>query len=80
MERKSKGSRGLEAYCKGGQGPPWAVAPSKKKKDGTKASKWLGILKVITRGSHQGATSNVLNASYLGFTTYKSSLSSISIT
>jgi hypothetical protein len=22
MERQSKGSRGLEAYCKGGQGPP----------------------------------------------------------
>jgi ribosomal protein L12E/L44/L45/RPP1/RPP2 len=32
MERESKGSRGLGAYCKGGQGPPWAVAPSKKKK------------------------------------------------
>jgi len=31
MERLSKGSRGLEAYCKGGQGPPWAVAPPKKK-------------------------------------------------
>jgi len=30
MERQSKGWRGLEAYCKGGQGPPWAVAPSKK--------------------------------------------------
>ena len=32
MERQSKGSRGLEAYCKGGQGPPRAVAPQKKKK------------------------------------------------
>jgi hypothetical protein len=32
MEGQSKGSRGLEAYCKGGQGPPRAVAPSKKKK------------------------------------------------
>ena len=31
-ERESKGSRGLEAYCKGGHGPPWAVAPPKKKK------------------------------------------------
>ena len=31
MERKSKGSRGLEAYCKGGQGPPQALAPPKKK-------------------------------------------------
>ena len=30
MERQSKGSRGLEAYCKGGQGLPWAVAPPKK--------------------------------------------------
>jgi len=30
MERQSKGSRGLEAYCKGAQGPPRAVAPSKK--------------------------------------------------
>ena len=32
MERQSKGSRGLEAYCKGGQGPPRAVAPPKKKR------------------------------------------------
>ena len=32
MERQSKGSRGLEAYCNGGQGPPRAVAPLKKKK------------------------------------------------
>ena len=31
MERQSKGSRGLEAYCKGGHGPPRAVAPPKKK-------------------------------------------------
>jgi len=31
MERQSKGSRGLEAYCNGGQGPPRAVAPLKKK-------------------------------------------------
>ena len=30
MERQRKGSRGLEAYCKGGQGPPRAVAPPKK--------------------------------------------------
>jgi len=30
MERQSKGSRDLEPYCKGGQGPPRAVAPSKK--------------------------------------------------
>jgi hypothetical protein len=30
--RDSKGSRVLEAYCKGGQGPHRAVAPSKKKK------------------------------------------------
>ena len=33
MERQSKGSRGQEAYCKGGQGPPRAVAPLKKKKN-----------------------------------------------
>jgi hypothetical protein len=32
MERQSKGSRDLEAYYKGGQGPPRAVAPPKKKK------------------------------------------------
>jgi hypothetical protein len=32
MERQSKESRNLEAHCKGGQGPPRAVAPSKKKK------------------------------------------------
>ena len=31
MERQSKGLRGLEAYCNGGQGPPRAVAPLKKK-------------------------------------------------
>jgi len=31
MERQSKGLRGLEAYCKGGQGLPWPVAPPKKK-------------------------------------------------
>jgi len=33
MERQSKGLTGLEAYCKGGQGPPRAVAPPKKKKN-----------------------------------------------
>jgi hypothetical protein len=32
MERQSKGSRHLEAYRRGGQGPPRAVAPFKKKK------------------------------------------------
>jgi hypothetical protein len=32
MERYSKESRGLEKYCNGGQGPPRAVAPWKKKK------------------------------------------------
>jgi hypothetical protein len=32
MERQSKESRNLEAHCKGGQGPPRAVEPSKKKK------------------------------------------------
>ena len=31
MERQTKGSRGMEAYCKGGHGPPRAVAPPKKK-------------------------------------------------
>jgi hypothetical protein len=25
--RDSKESRGLEAYCRGGQGPPWALTP-----------------------------------------------------
>jgi hypothetical protein len=30
METQSKESRNLEAHCKGGQGPPRAVAPSKK--------------------------------------------------
>jgi hypothetical protein len=33
MEGQSKGSRGLEAYCKGDQGPPRAVAASKKKEE-----------------------------------------------
>ena len=28
MERQSKEPRGLEAYCRGGLGPPRAVAPS----------------------------------------------------
>ena len=28
MERQRKESRGLEAYCRGGQGPPRSVAPS----------------------------------------------------
>ena len=28
MERQSKEPRDLEAYCRGGQGPPRAVAPS----------------------------------------------------
>ena len=28
MERQSKESKGLEAYCRGGQGPTRAVAPS----------------------------------------------------
>jgi hypothetical protein len=27
MERQSTESRGLKAYCRGGQGPPQAVAP-----------------------------------------------------
>jgi hypothetical protein len=31
MERQSKGSRDLKAYPRGGQGPPRAVAPFKKK-------------------------------------------------
>jgi hypothetical protein len=39
MEGQSKGSRGLEVYCKGGQGPPRAVAPSKKKKKKKKKNK-----------------------------------------
>ena len=37
-EGQSKGSRVLEAYCKGGQGPPRAVATSKKKKKKKKVS------------------------------------------
>jgi hypothetical protein len=32
MERESEESRDLEAYRRGGQGPPRAVAPFKKKK------------------------------------------------
>jgi hypothetical protein len=31
MERQNKGWRDLEAYCKGDQGPPRAVATLKKK-------------------------------------------------
>jgi hypothetical protein len=38
-ERESKGSRDLEAYCKGGQGPPRAVVPPKKKKKKKKMKK-----------------------------------------
>ena len=33
MEGQSKGSRGLEAYCKGGQGPRRAVGPSIEEED-----------------------------------------------
>jgi hypothetical protein len=33
MERQSKESRDLEAYSKGGQGPPRAVVLPKKKKN-----------------------------------------------
>jgi len=36
--RDSKRLRGLEVYCKGGQGPPRAVAPPKKKKNWTNDS------------------------------------------
>jgi hypothetical protein len=36
MERQSKGSRVLEAYCKGGQGPPRAVAPPEKEEENKK--------------------------------------------
>jgi hypothetical protein len=28
MERQNMESRGLEAYCRGGQGPPQALVPS----------------------------------------------------
>ena len=42
MERQSKGSRGLEAYCKGRQDPPRAVAPlKKKKKKRSNTQKWI---------------------------------------
>jgi hypothetical protein len=41
MERQSKDSRNLEAHCKGGQDPPRAVAPSKKKKCRIKPSNFL---------------------------------------
>jgi hypothetical protein len=47
LERQSKGSRGLEAYCQGGQGPPRAVAPPKKKnKKNLKSNCWFYILNV----------------------------------
>jgi hypothetical protein len=39
MERQSMGSRGLEAYCKGGQGPPLAVVTPKKKKNASSGSR-----------------------------------------
>jgi hypothetical protein len=32
VERQSKESRNLEAHCKGGQGPPRAVAPSERER------------------------------------------------
>ena len=51
MERQSKGSRGLEAYCKGGQGPPRTVAPSKKKKKYiVSPSIVVGVIRVFTFG------------------------------
>jgi hypothetical protein len=46
-ERQSKESRDLEAYRRGGQGPPRAVAPFKKKKF-TMELFWIDI-KVNTR-------------------------------
>jgi hypothetical protein len=36
MERQSKEPRSLEAYCRGGQGPPRAVAPFGGVEDSTK--------------------------------------------
>ena len=51
MERQSKGSRDLEAYCKGGRGPPRAVAPPKKKGMNSKLSAItacpIGNLKIV---------------------------------
>ena len=41
MERQSKGSRCSEVYCNGGQGPPRAVAPLKKKKGNIPTSVFL---------------------------------------
>jgi hypothetical protein len=38
MERQSKESRGLEAYCRGGQDPPQAVAPFGRKEELTLVS------------------------------------------
>jgi hypothetical protein len=46
MEGQSKRSRGLEAYCKGGQGPPGAVVPSKRKSFYTgnrKRKHWIAL-------------------------------------
>ena len=42
MERQSKGLRDLEAYCKGGQDPPWAVAPLKRERSGNES--WIQFL------------------------------------
>jgi hypothetical protein len=33
MEGQSKEQRSLEACCRGGQGPPWAVVPFEKESD-----------------------------------------------
>jgi hypothetical protein len=49
MERQSKGSRDLEAYRRGGQGPPRAVAPFKKKKL-YRASWYYQSLFIFTNG------------------------------
>jgi len=69
MERQSKGSRGLEAYCKGGQGPPRAVAPPKKKKKKNKLERNLKanqngiILCIINKTFEAVDESVVLNCS-----------------
>ena len=39
MKRQSKESGGLEAYCRGGQGPPRAAAPSGMKRNPDHASR-----------------------------------------
>ena len=69
MERQSKESRGLEAYCKGGQGPPGAAAPPKKKNalKTTICHRWHVQQQVATVGSDSALSGTYITVSHYSF-------------